>query len=71
MSEESKYTGKISFLSDKGFGFIDAGNGKSVFFHASSCNGIEYAQLYKGVEVIFSNVEENAKGFSAKCVELK
>lgn len=66
-----KYTGTISHLSDKGFGFIDGGKGKSVFFHASSCKGMQFSELYKGQSVIFSNVEENDKGFSAKTVELE
>lgn len=68
---DTKFKGIISHLSDKGFGFVVAETGKSLFFHASSCKGVEFSQLYKGEEVLFSKVEENDKGFNAKCIELR
>lgn len=72
MSTDSKYTGKINFLSEKGFGFIKAdGADRRVFFHASNCKDTDFSQLFLEQEVIFSKVEENEKGFSAKCVEIK
>ncbi len=69
---DSKYTGKISHLSEKGYGFVKAdGADRRVFFHASNCKGVDFSQLYLEEEVVFSKVEENEKGFSAKCIELK
>ena len=70
---ESKYTGKISYLSDKGFGFIkaDGDSDKRVFFHASACKDVSFAQLFLEEDIAFSKVDENEKGLSAKCVELR
>jgi CspA family cold shock protein len=44
--------GKIKKLvSDKGFGFIQTGDGKDLFFHRSKLQGLEYSSLKEGQEV--------------------
>ena len=44
--------GKIKKLvSDKGFGFISANEGKEVFFHRSGLVGTSYESLQEGQEV--------------------
>jgi len=64
--------GKISHVSDKGFGFIAiAGQQKDVFFHAKEVNGTEFANLKVGDEVIFDGIEDSPKGKSAYGVSLK
>ena len=42
---ESMPEGKIKRLTDKGFGFIDTGTGKDMFFHSSNLVGVGYAEL--------------------------
>ncbi|MFA5075951.1 MAG: cold shock domain-containing protein [Patescibacteria group bacterium] len=55
--------GKIKRLTDKGFGFIapDDGDGKDVFFHSSSLQGVEFNSLHEGDAVTF-DVEDSEKG---------
>lgn len=45
--------GKIKRLTDKGFGFIDIGTGKDLFFHASNVEGVQYEDLSEGQTVTF------------------
>ncbi|NRA35748.1 MAG: cold shock domain-containing protein [Polyangiaceae bacterium] len=45
--------GTIKKLTDKGFGFIDHGTGKDLFFHSSALSGITYDQLQEGQRVSF------------------
>jgi CspA family cold shock protein len=45
--------GTIKRLTDKGFGFIDMGNGKDMFFHMSSVEGARYEELREGQKVTF------------------
>lgn len=45
--------GKIKKLTDKGFGFIDTGNGKDLFFHMSSLEGVSYDELEEGQRVSY------------------
>lgn len=55
-------TRKIKTLTDKGFGFIEMGEGKKdLFFHAKSLQGITYDALQVGDELEF-DVEEGDKG---------
>ena len=37
--------GTIKRLTDKGFGFIDTGDGKDIFFHMSSLEDVTYEEL--------------------------
>ncbi len=38
-------------VSDKGFGFIAAGDGNEYFFHQSACSGIAFSDLREGQAV--------------------
>ena len=37
--------GTIKRLTDRGFGFIDIGSGKDMFFHSSDLEGVSYEEL--------------------------
>lgn len=57
-------TGKITRLTDKGFGFIaqDGGEaGKDVFFHNSALVGVTFTDLHEGDAVTFE-IEQSDKG---------
>lgn len=63
-------TGKIKKLvSDKGFGFISANEGKEVFFHRSGLVGTSYESLREGQDVEF-DTESSPKGPRAINVRL-
>ena len=47
-------------VSDRGFGFI-AGDGGDIFFHLSSCDGINFEELQEGQSVEYE-VEEGGGG---------
>jgi CspA family cold shock protein len=49
--------GTIKRLTDKGFGFIDNGAGKDMFFHMSNVEGTTFDQLREGQKVSFSEGE--------------
>ncbi len=58
-------TGKISRLTDRGFGFISQeGEEKDLFFHATELQGVEYNDLQEGDEVSFE-IAEGPKGQNA------
>jgi CspA family cold shock protein len=40
-------------VSDKGFGFIAAGDGTEYFFHQSACNEVPFSELREGQAVTF------------------
>lgn len=46
--------GTIKRLTDKGFGFIDTGSDKDLFFHSSNVEGVSYDDLYEGQRVSFT-----------------
>ena len=46
--------GTIKKLTDKGFGFIDIGGGKDLFFHMSNLEGVDYNDLREGQRVSFT-----------------
>ena len=46
---------------DRGFGFIQAGDGREVFFHRSSLRRLNFHDLSEGDAVEF-DVEQSAKG---------
>lgn len=48
-------------VSEKGFGFIIAGDGPEYFFHQSACVQTPFAQLREGQAVTF-DVGQGAKG---------
>ena len=58
-------TGKITRLTDRGFGFIALeGEEKDLFFHATELQDIEYNDLQEGDEVTFE-IAEGPKGQNA------
>ena len=46
--------GTIKRLTDKGFGFIDTGSDKDMFFHMSAVEGCTFEQLQEGQKVSFT-----------------
>ena len=46
--------GTIKKLTDKGFGFIDAGTGQDMFFHMSNLEGVTFEELQEGQRVTFT-----------------
>jgi CspA family cold shock protein len=45
--------GTIKRLTDKGFGFIETGNGPDLFFHMSNLDGVRYEDLREGQHVSY------------------
>jgi cold shock protein len=63
-------TGTIKRLvSDKGFGFILAGDGAEYFFHSSACATAPFDSLREGQDVTF-DVGQGPKGPRAENVRL-
>jgi CspA family cold shock protein len=46
--------GTIKTKTDKGFGFIDIGTGKDMFFHRSNVEGSGYDALREGQKVSYT-----------------
>jgi CspA family cold shock protein len=46
--------GRIKRLTDRGFGFIDLGNNKDMFFHSSNVEGVGFEDLQEGQRVSFT-----------------
>ena len=61
--------GKIKKLTDRGFGFIAATDGREVFFHRSECQSVAFDSLSEGQEVSFDR-ESDVKGPRARNVRL-
>ena len=61
--------GTIKRLTDKGFGFIDTGAAKDLFFHHSSLEGVRYEELREGQRVEFTE-GQGQKGPCAENVKL-
>lgn len=57
--------GTIKRLTDKGFGFIDMGSDKDLFFHSSSLEGVSYDELREGQRVAFTE----GRGPKGPCAE--
>ena len=49
MAEET-----IKRLTDRGFGFIDTGGSKDLFFHSSSLEGVSFEELHEGQRVSYT-----------------
>lgn len=63
--------GVISYLSDKGFGFITVeGLAKGIFFHLNDLKGCAFLDLEVGDTVSFENTITSEKGISAQNVQL-
>jgi CspA family cold shock protein len=61
--------GTIKRLTDRGFGFIDAGQEKDLFFHSSSLQGVSFDELREGQKVSFTE-GQGKKGPCAENVQL-
>ena len=61
--------GKIKKLTDRGFGFITATDGKEVFFHRSECQSVAFDSLSEGQEVSYDR-ESDVKGPRARNIRL-
>ncbi len=61
--------GTIKRLTDKGFGFIDTGGAKDLFFHMSNLEGVRYEELTEGQRVTFTE-GSGPKGPRAENVKL-
>jgi len=46
--------GTIKKVTQKGFGFIDTGAGKDLFFHLSNLDGVSFEELYEGQRVSYT-----------------
>ena len=46
--------GTIKRLTDKGFGFIDVGREKDLFFHSPNLEGVSYEELNEGQRVSYT-----------------
>ena len=46
--------GTIKKVTDKGFGFIDNGSGKDMFFHMSNLEGLQFDDLQEGQRVEYT-----------------
>ena len=60
--------GTIKRIMDKGFGFIDEGTGKDIFFHSSAVVDGQFDQLYEGQQVSYT-VGSGPKGPCAENVK--
>ncbi len=61
--------GTIKRITGKGFGFIENGTGKDMFFHSSSVEGMRFEELNVGQRVSYS-VGQGPKGPCAKNVRV-
>ncbi|WP_417398352.1 cold-shock protein [Gimesia chilikensis] len=57
--------GTIKVVMQKGFGFIDTGTGKDLFFHSSNLEGISFDQLQTGQRVSYTE----GRGPKGPCAE--
>ncbi|MFC1951829.1 cold-shock protein [Chloroflexota bacterium] len=53
--------GTIKKLMENGFGFINTGEGKDLFFHRNEIEGVEFSSLRVGQEVEFE-MGQDSKG---------
>lgn len=61
--------GVIKKLTDKGFGFINTGTGKDIFFHLSSLTDVKFDELREGQKVSFTE-GQGPKGPCAENVKI-
>jgi cold shock protein len=57
--------GTIKKLTDKGFGFINTGGSKDLFFHSSSVQGVSFEDLHEGQKVSYTE----GQGKKGPCAE--
>ena len=61
--------GTIKTLTQRGFGFIDTGTDKDLFFHNSNLEGVSFEELQQGQRVSFTE-GRGEKGPRAENVKL-
>ena len=61
--------GIIKRLTDKGFGFIETGSDRDMFFHSSNLEGVSYDELQEGQRVSYTE-GSGPKGPCAENVKL-
>lgn len=57
--------GSIKKLTDKGFGFINTGGSKDLFFHSSNVVGTTFNELHEGQQVTYTE----GRGPKGPCAE--
>jgi cold shock protein len=57
--------GSIKKLMDKGFGFIDTGGSKDLFFHSKNVVGVSFNELREGQKVSYTE----GRGPKGPCAE--
>jgi cold shock protein len=57
--------GTIKKLTNKGFGFINTGGEKDLFFHSSSLQGVTFEELREGQKVSYTE----GRGQKGPCAE--
>ena len=57
--------GTIKRLTDKGYGFINTGAAKDLFFHSSSLQGVTFEELREGQKVSYTE----GRGQKGPCAE--
>ena len=62
--------GTIKRLTDRGFGFIDAGTGQDLFFHSSALENVTYDALRQGDRVEF-DIEPDERGRGDRAVHVR
>jgi CspA family cold shock protein len=60
--------GTIKKLTDRGFGFINTGKEKDLYFHSSSLEGVTFEQLHEGQKVSYTE-GQSPKGPRAENVK--
>ena len=60
--------GTIKRLTDKGYGFINTGKEKDLFFHSSSLDGVAFEELREGQKVSYTE-GQSPKGPCAENVK--
>ena len=60
--------GTIKKLTDRGFGFIDIGTDKNLFFHSSNLEGVSFDDLQEGQQVSYTEAH-GEKGPQAENVK--
>jgi CspA family cold shock protein len=67
--EKTMAEGTIKRLTDRGFGFIETGDSKDMFFHMSNLEDVQWDDLREGQKVSF-DLGEGPKGPRAERVRL-
>ena len=57
--------GSIKKLTDKGFGFINTGGAKDLFFHSKNLQGVRFDELREGQTVSYTE----GRGPKGPCAE--